>query len=285
MNTATGLVGILGIWLTMAMMPLIELLGLSATEATFLRGVSGVILIGAVGIFVRGLVVLPDRQTVRIVVLFVLATICLFQAVTAWGANFSALFLDMALFVPLYFMWRRGQVISSITVLATAGALFGTMLALRVFTDDDFSLVGLGWSLGALLFNGLFIQYAGAATQTNWNKAFWMSVGLLIVGIPAVTGSFAPEATGSIFQFVLLILLFSLATGVLNFYSAFTAFKHLNSVTVGILILGVTPTIMLSSFVLLGRGMGVDQLIGVSITLVSVLLFGQSLRRSSAKRE
>jgi hypothetical protein len=41
MNTVTGLLGIGGIWLTMAMVPLIELLGLTATEATFFAGIVG----------------------------------------------------------------------------------------------------------------------------------------------------------------------------------------------------------------------------------------------------
>lgn len=278
MNTITGLFGIVGIWLTMAMVPLIEFLGLTATEATFLRGLSGVVAIGVASLWLRGLVTKPDRATVRIAVLFTLATVCLFQAVAAWGANFSALFLDMALFVPLYFLWRSGQRISIVTIAAIAMALFGTLLALRIFDGGVLSLAGLVFSLWALFFNGLFIQYAGQATQANWNKAFWMSVGLLAVGLPAISGGVI--TSGAVFSptFILLALLFSIATGVLNFYSAFTAFKHLSSVAVGVLVLGVTPIIMVSSYVLLGRTMGIDQIIGVGITLAAVLLFARSLR-------
>jgi drug/metabolite transporter (DMT)-like permease len=284
MNTITGLFGIAGIWLTMAMVPLIELLGLTAGEATFLRGLSGVVAIGAASLWLRGLVTKPDKETVRIAVLFTLATVCLFQAVTAWGANFSALFLDMALFVPLYFLWRSGQRISAVTIVAIVAALFGTLLALRIFDGGALSLAGLVFSLGALLFNGLFIQYAGKATQANWNKAFWMSLGLLAASLPTVSSG-GLITSGAVLSpiFVALVLLFSIATGMLNFYSAFTAFKHLSPVTVGVLILGVTPTIMLSSYLMLGRGMGIDQLVGVGITLVSVLLFGYTIRKDSTQ--
>jgi drug/metabolite transporter (DMT)-like permease len=279
MNTVTGLIGIAGIWLTMAMVPLIELLGLSAPQATFLRGLSGVVVIGIMSLFVRGLVTRPDRHTLRIVVLFVLATVCLFQAVQAWGANFSALFLDMALFVPLYFMWRSGKSIGLVTLGTIALALLGTMLALQVFAGGSLSLFGLAFSLGALVCNGLFIQYAGTATQSNWNKAFWMSVGLCVVAVPFIWNGFLIPEIEQSFSFVGLLVLFSLATGVLNFYSAFTALKNLSPVAVGVMVLGVTPTIMLSSYLLLGTQMDWLQIIGVGITLMAILIFGFTVRQ------
>ncbi|KXJ99778.1 MAG: hypothetical protein UZ19_OD1000276 [Parcubacteria bacterium OLB19] len=49
MNKTLGVIGILGIWLTMAMMPLSELLLLSGTEATLLRGLSGLVIIAFFG--------------------------------------------------------------------------------------------------------------------------------------------------------------------------------------------------------------------------------------------
>jgi len=55
--------------------------------------------------------------------------------------------------------------------------------------------------------------------------------------------------------------------------------KNLSPVAVGVLVLGVTPTIMLSSYVLLGTQMSLSQIIGVAITLVSVLIFGRAVRR------
>lgn len=283
MNTVMGLLGIAGIWLTMAMVPLIELLGLTAIEATFLRGLSGVIVIGVASLCLRGLVTKPDKETVRIAVLFTLATVCLFQAVAAWGANFSALFLDMALFVPLYFLWRSGQRISVATTLAVTVALLGTVLALRIFDGGVLSLAGLMFSLGAFLFNGLFIEYAGQATQANWNKAFWMSVGLIVVGVPAISGGVSTSGELITPTFVALVVLFSIATGVLNFFSTFTALKHLSSVAVGVLVLGVTPTIMVSSYVLLGRTMGWDQILGVTMTLGAVLMFGIKLQKEKSK--
>ena len=51
---------------------------------------------------------------------------------------------------------------------------------------------------------------------------------------------------------------------------------------VGVLVLGVTPTIMLSSYVLLGTLMSLSQIIGVAITLVSVLIFGLAVRQEKS---
>jgi drug/metabolite transporter (DMT)-like permease len=188
----------------------------------------------------------------------------------------------MALFVPLYFMWRAGQKISVVTGLTIFGALVGTMLALQVFDGGVLSWSGLLFSMGALVCNGLFIQYAGSATQGNWNKAFWMSAGLFLVGLPSLAGGVFAMGSAYTFSFAALLILFSVATGLLNFYSAFTALKNLSPVTVGVLVLGVTPTIMLSSYVLLGTQMSVTQIIGVVLTLGAVLIFGLSVRREKS---
>lgn len=277
MNTSLGLIGIVLVWLTMAMVPLAEILELSAFEATFLRGISGVIIIGSCALIRPGLVTRPDTGTLSIVVYFVLATLCLFQALSVWGANFSALFLDLAVIVPLFFAWKRGVRLTQSTVLALLCALAGTMIALRVFAEGSFSVEGMAWSMGALFFNGLFIQYAGQAKQENWNKAFWMSAGLVVAGSPvllSVVDNMNTMSTSKVF----IGLVFAITTGVLNFYSVFLAFKHLSAVSVGVLVLGVTPTIMVSSYLMLGTTMGVDQVFGVVLTLTSVAVFGVILR-------
>ena len=279
MNTNIGLLGMLGIWLTMAMMPLVEFLVLSASEATFLRGLSGLLIIGLYALFKKGTITLPDKNTLVIVTLFVLATLCLFKAIGAWGTNFSALFLDLAVIVPIMFVLWRGQKIDTITYLAFVLAILGTMLALRIFSGGEFNYEGLFWSIGALIANGLFIEYAGKATQSNWNKVFWMSAGLVLFGSSALFSLGTIDTINM--EWVFLALVFSVATGILNFYCAFIAFANLKPVAMGMLLLLVTPTIILSSYIILGKGMGMDQLIGVVMTLVAGFVFGNFLRKQS----
>lgn len=280
MNTNLGLLGMLGIWLTMAMMPLAELLALSASEATFLRGLSGFLIIGLYALFRRGIVIFPDRNTTVIVVLFVSATLCLFKAINAWGTNYSALFLDLAVIVPIIFVLLRGQIIDKTTYMAFVLAILGTMLALRIFSGSEFNPEGFFWSIGALIANGLFIEYAVRATQSNWNKVFWMSLGLVLFGIGSLFGIDNLDVIDM--EWIVLALVFSFATGVLNFYCAFVAFANLKPVAMGMLLLLVTPIIILSSYIILGKSMGLDQLIGVTMTLVAGFIFGHFLRRQNA---
>lgn len=280
MNTNLGLLGMLGIWLTMAMMPLVELLVLSASEATLLRGLSGFLIIGLYALFKKGIITLPDKNTLVIVGLFVLATLCLFKAIGAWGTNFSALFLDLAVIVPIIFVLLRGQIIDKTTYMAFVLAILGTMLALRIFSGSEFNLEGFFWSIGALIANGLFIEYAGKATQSNWNKVFWMSLGLILFGIGSLFGIDNLDVIDM--EWIALALVFSIATGVLNFYCAFVAFANLKPVAIGMLLLLVTPAIILSSYLILDKSMGIDQLIGVIMTLVAGFIFGHFLRRQNA---
>ncbi len=278
MNPVLGLLGIAGIWLTMAMMPLSQLLALSTAQATFFRGVSGLVLVGFFSLFISGLITKPDKQTVTISLLFTFTTLCLFQAFQAWGTNFSALFLDLAVLVPLAFVWRRGQNLGRMTGGAIVVAIVGTMLTLRVFQGNQVSLEGLFWSVCALVSNGLFIEKAGAAKQGNWNKAFWISFGLVMAGLPGLFDEFGSGSNLSSGQWVMLCVIFAVSTGVLNFYSAFIAFANLSSVQVGVLVLGVTPSIIIATYFILGKAMGTDQLFGVALTLAAVLVFGNALR-------
>jgi drug/metabolite transporter (DMT)-like permease len=233
-----------------------------------------------------GLITKPDIHTIKVVACFVFATFCFFQAVQAWGANYTALFLDLAVIVPLGLLVFRGGKVGLSTIVAFLVAVLGTAITLKIFQEVTFSFLGLFWSLGAMLANGLVIQFAGEAKQENWNKAFWMSAGLVLVGMPAFfleslnigAGSFSFES------WIFLLVVFAITTGMLNFYSSFVAFEHLGSVAVGVLVLGVTPSIMTASYFLLNHSLGWDQIIGVVITLVAVLMFGNTLRQTEVKR-
>ena len=165
------------------------------------------------------------------------------------------------------------------TWIALVVAILGTMLTLRLHQGGVFVWNGFLWSVGALVANGLFIENLGRAVQGKWNRVFWMSLGLVIVGLPALLDDFSgsmPEVGQGVWLF--LLVWFAVTTGVLNFYCSFTAGDNLSSVALGVLVLGVTPMIIISSYFMLGKSLGVDQIIGVAITLGAALVFGYALR-------
>ena len=78
MDVRIGLVGIIGIWLTMAVMPLAELLPLNAYQLLVLRGLPGALLI--VFVFARkGSLQWPDANLMYATVTFLAACSGLFR--------------------------------------------------------------------------------------------------------------------------------------------------------------------------------------------------------------
>jgi drug/metabolite transporter (DMT)-like permease len=271
MNTKLGLIGILGIWATMALMPLAQLLPHSPYQLMVLRGLPAVIVLA---FLLRKGTTLPDRHTLALSATFAVATLALFEAIKSWGANLSAVLLDMAVLVNFAFALSRGEKITQRMVFTFSLAIFGSFLALRAWTGEV-HLEGFLWSLLALVANGLFIESASSAKQDRNTKAFWQGTGLVLAGmLMSWTGGF--QAYG---ESLPLALLFGVATGLLNFLFAFLAFGNLKPTQSGILILGVTPSILIGSWFILGATLGLDQIIGVIIILSSCYFLGREISK------
>src|SRR3989338_293890 len=126
-----GLTGIVGIWLTMAMMPLAELLPLTAWQLLIVRGAPGAAVFGVVILLQKGTIELPDLNLILTAVAFMLACVGLFNAILAWGTNLSAVMLDMAVLVNFCFaVWHKKPVARASVVLFIT-AIIGSYLALR----------------------------------------------------------------------------------------------------------------------------------------------------------
>lgn len=274
MNTKIGLLGIVGIWFTMSMMPIAQLLPLSAYQLLLLRGAPAALVIGGYAAFRKkdGLA-LPDRHTLIIAMLFVLACVGLFEGIKAWGANLSAVMLDMAVLVNFAFAVHRGERITPANSGAFLLAIAGSFLAFRGWNIAELSIAGLLWSILSLVANGLFIEYAGKAKQSFFTKIFWLSLALVFVGSSSFLGDHTALTAGQ----VTLALIFGVATGLLNFLCAFTAFGNLKPVWTGTLVLGVTPSIVIASWLILDKTLGWDQLAGVALILSAVGYLGYSL--------
>jgi drug/metabolite transporter (DMT)-like permease len=274
-NTNIGLLGVLGIWITMSMMPLAELMHLSAFQLLVLRGLSGVLCLGALMLLGRSRLFFPDKYTLMSCVFYVLACIGLFQGITTWGASLTAVLLDMAVLVPIAFAMYRKERVSQKISIVLAVALAGSFFALRGW-DSDLKVEGFLWGMMALLMNGLFIEYGSRARQPDTTKVFWLSLTLVLVGSVCSLGASWHLAR---ITDVALAVWFSCATGVLNFMCAFVAFRNLRPVWMGILILGVTPSILVSTWIFLGTALAWDQLVGVGLVLCAVGYLGFELQK------
>ncbi len=273
-----GFYGIVGVWLTMAMIPIAELLPLNSYQLLVLRGAPAAIFFVCAGMFNKqGRVEFPDKDTLITALLFVLACIGLFNAIKAWGANLSAVFLDMAVLVNFVFAIIRNEKVRPVTHVCFAVAIVGSFFAMRGWDIAHLNIEGLLWSLLALVANGLFIEVNGKAAQRISTKVFWWGISLTIFGLLSSTSANANWLATP----VLLALWFGIATGLLNFLCAITAFSNLRPVMVGTLVLGVTPSILIGSYFITGKMLGIDQLLGILLILSSVGYLGSALQKKS----
>lgn len=261
-----GYVGIVGLVATMALSPLAETLPLSGLQLAFFRGLPGVLILLLLVLAGMMKVSMPDKYTLILSCCFAAATVGVFNGVKAWGANPTIILLDLAVLVPIVIGITKGVRPHKAVMVAFVVALIGSFMSLRVWDTRELVLAGLGWSLVALFFNGLFIEFAGRSTQDVHTKVFWQSVAVCLIGIFGFSDGFPKLSHSEILTTVLL----AFAMGICNFYLAFLAFANLHRVVLGVLVLAITPATIISSYLLLGKSFGLDQVIGVMITLGAV---------------
>lgn len=260
-----GVFAIIGIWLTMGLIPLFEILPWSPLQIVFLRGLSGVFITILFFIYSKSIPKLPEKNLIICCFMFFLATFSLFQSASIWGSNLSAVMLDMAVLVPMIIAIIFGKPITRIDIGVFIVAILGTVLALRVWSSD-FNVYGLLWGGLALIANGLFMYFASKVRSTNeTEKVFYLSIGLMLGG--ALLWDNVPSLNNGE---ILLTILLSFGIGYFNFLFSFIALKKLGAVNVGLFVLGVTPAIILSSYIFLDKKIGIDQQLGIVLILLSL---------------
>lgn len=255
--------------LSMASMPFLELVPVTGADITLARGIPGVIVLGAVWLLSKGVISLPNRSTAFLSLFFALATVGLFEGIKTWGANYTIIMLDMAVLVPLILKKFRGEKIPRAILIAFFVAIIGGVLSLRVWRIEDLVLSGFAWGMMALVFNGLYMEAGGKEQSTRQNihtEVFWQSVGLSITGL-LIGGGIVTALT---FGQAAILILISVAAGLINFYLFLTSLKKLGNVLVGMLVLSITPLTIITSYIFLGKTMSLDQLVGVILSLTAV---------------
>ncbi len=272
MNFKVGFVTMVFLWGTMAMIPIAKLLPYDAYLLTFVRGVPAVVIAGLLLFFTKGKVQLPSKNTVQCVLAFTVAAFALFQAIIFWGPGLSAVILDMAVLVNFVIAWSRGEKPNKVQLLIFAFAIVGSFLAVRGWSIEGFSFFGLVWSLVAMIANGLFIECITKGDQELPVQVFWLGSGLALLG-----GVFSFSTLGVFLDLsprqIILTTILGVTTGAMNFFFGFLAGKNLKPVTLGLLVLGVTPSILISSYFILGTALHADQLVGVVVMITSLAVF------------
>ena len=264
MNIGKGLLGIFLICITMAMMPLAELLSLTPYQLLVVRGVPAIFFGCLFGIFDnKNRMGLPDRYTLLSGITFCLACIGLFNAIRAWGINLSAVLLDMGVLVNFILAIKRGEKLTPLNTGCFVFAIIGSFIAMRGWNTTGISITGLLWSILALSMNGLFVEFNSKATQGSYTKICWWGILLTFTG---VLFSINDNVNWSKFP-VSIALLFGVATGAINFFGVILAGKNLKPVWMGTLVMAVTPSILLGSWFILKKSLGIDQLFGVLLML------------------
>lgn len=271
-RTSYGYIGIVGVVATMAISPLAETLPLTGLHLAFFRGLPGVAILLLLVLAGIMKVSMPDRCTFMLSCCFAAATVGVFNGIKAWGANLTIILLDLAVLVPIVIGVTKGVRPHKTVMTAFAVALIGSFMSLRVWNTGELALAGLGWSLIALFSNGLFIEFLGRSTQDANTKVFWQSAFLCVIGIFGF-GDGLPKLSNS--EIVTTAFL-AFAMGIGNLYLAVLAFANLHRVVAGVLVLAITPATVISSYLLLGKGFGIDQVVGVMITLGAVWYLGNS---------
>jgi len=280
MNARLGFIGIIGIFFAMGTMPLAELLPFNPYQLLFLRGISGLIIFFL--ILGRNGIPPPTKETMMLSGAFAIAALALFEAVKAWGANLSAVLLDMSVIIPFLFVALKGNQPVKKDFYCFILAVIGSCIALEIW--DAFSnwksaqFAGLVWSLIALVSNGIFIQYAGASKQSPEVKGFYQSLPLVVIGV-LFWGETPRVADQDLLKVILLSITFSITVGYACFAFAFLAFKHLSQVTVGLFVLGVTPSIMLGSYLILDKTISFTQFVGVAI-IIAALAYREKTKKN-----
>jgi hypothetical protein len=123
--------------------------------------------------------------------------------------------------------------------------------------------------------NGLFIETMQKQNQSLTTQVFWLSsvlAGIGVIGSLDTISSFVLLTSNQ----ALVALGVGLSTGLINFYMGFMASRSLQAVTMGLLVLGVTPTIIAATYIMqmmypdVYKVMGIDQLVGVMISVVAL---------------
>ncbi len=275
-NTALGLIGVIGVWLTAGLaLPLVNrLTALSAEQLILSRGAITALL---AMVLLRGNVLTGvDRWSLLLGVCFSLASLGLYRGIRTWGVSRTITVVTLTPIINFLFAQGRGKPVPLAALLSLMLILLGVTLALRSKDKSSASAAGLAWSLFGVLMNGLFYEFAGTTVTPPLQACFWQAICLAVVGgLGSLRASWAWWRGN--FQLKMVVVSFALIGGFLYFLANLIAFTNLSQVVAAVLVQGETPAVILMAKVLLGEQLSRTQWLGVAIALLGAGYLSYSL--------
>ncbi|TSC64966.1 MAG: hypothetical protein G01um101477_655 [Candidatus Doudnabacteria bacterium Gr01-1014_77] len=275
-----GLLGIFGVWLTSASLPMINsgmLKQFSPEELLTARGVLSAVL---VLVILRGKVLVSDRGTYLMALFVSGAALGLYKGIRIWGAAPTIMVVTATPLVNFVIGKIRGRAIQRAEIPGTLMIMLGVLTVLFK-QGSSFSWLGLYWSIFGTIMNGIFYELIPLSKATQFQKTFWNCVAIGVVAAlvsgtnPAKLFMVTP-ATG------LGLVLFALIGGFLYWWSNMIAFdkENLPVQAASVLAQGETITVILVSMYLVGeQHLSMIQWFGVALALYGTWYLARALQQ------
>lgn len=275
-NTALGLAGVVGIWLTAGFaLPLVNLFeDLSAAQLMVFRGfITAFIAL----VLLRGRIMRADKYTYMIAIILPFATLGLFQGIKYWGAGPTIIVITATPIVNFAIGYVSKRKTSRAAMFGLA-LLFGGVIMAR--WGGHFEWKGAGWTIFGTVANAVLYELLARAKSEPMTKCFWGSVGMGTLGVFASLGESWTAVQD--FRVVSVVLLFVLVGGFLYWIANLLAFSNLGTTEASVLAQGETPAVVIGAYLILGENLTPLQWSGVVIALFGAGYLSYRLAKDAA---
>ncbi len=275
-----GLLGIFGVWITSAALPMINsgvLKQFSPEQLLAARGVLSAVVVFAV---LRGRIFGVGGNTYIMAVLVSGAALGLYKGIRIWGGAPTIMVITATPVLNHLFGLIIGRKTRSSEMLGMLAVVSGVVLAL--FEQElRFNWLGFFWSLFGTFMNAVFYEFISLSKAEPFQKTFWGCLAMGGLGL-ASSGTFDVPVSTSMF---LAVLVFALVGGFLYWWSNMVAFdkRNLPLQTASILAQGETITVILVSTLIIGeRHLSMIQWAGVTLALSGAVYLARNAEPSQS---
>lgn len=279
-NTALGLAGVVGIWLTAGFaLPLVNLFeDLSAAQLMVFRGY--IVALFALALLRGHVVVGVDKYTYFLAATLPFATFGLFQGIKYWGAGPTIVVITATPLVNFAIGYATGRRVSRAAVLGLALLVAGVVMARW---GGHFDLRGALWTAFGTVANGVLYEFLARTKSEKLKVCFWGSVGMGTFGVLA--SLHADWTSVSDFRVMSVVLLFVLVGGFLYWIANLVAFSNLQTIEASVLAQGETPAVIIGAVLILGERLTLVQWVGVAIALFGACYLSYRLAKEAKPTE
>ncbi len=276
-----GLLGIFGVWITSAALPMINsgvLKQFSPEQLLAARGVLSAVVVFAV---LRGRIFGVGGNTYIMAVLVSGAALGLYKGIRIWGGAPTIMVITATPVLNHLFGLIIGRKTRSSEMLGMLAVVSGVVLAL--FEQElRFNWLGFFWSLFGTFMNAVFYEFISLSKAEPFQKTFWGCLAMGGLGL-ASSGTFDVPVSTSMF---LAVLVFALVGGFLYWWSNMVAFdkRNLPLQTASILAQGETITviILVSTLIIGERHLSMIQWAGVTLALSGAVYLARNAEPSQS---